>query len=145
MCVVNQWRTFLPSCKFHILVLRDTKELIQFIHGVKDKIKEDQITSTISLCTLDIKNLFPSIFKSLSLPAIKLQLEKKSYNPNEVKAVLEALEIIRDGTRVKWNDSVVRQLDGCSLGPADSCDYCDIALDFFLQLLIPKLESSLNM
>ena len=125
--------------------LRDTKELIQFIHGVNDKIKEDKITSTISLCTLDIKNMFPSIFKSLALPAIKLQLEKKSYNPNEVKAVLEALEIIRDGTRVKWNDSVVRQLDGCSLGPADSCDYCDIALDFFLQLLIPRLESSLNM
>ena len=124
--------------------LRDTKEFIQFLHDVNDQIKKKHITSTLSLCTLDIKNMFPSIFKDLAMPAIKTQLEKKAYSPVEVKAVLEALEIVRDGTRVQWDESIYKQIDGCSLGPADSCDYSDIALDSFLQLMVPRLQTSLN-
>ena len=124
--------------------LRDTKELIQFLHGVNDNIREEHITSTISICTLDIKNMFPSIFKSLAMPAIKLQLQKRGHTPAEIQAVLEALEIVRDGTRVQWDGDVIKQLDGCSLGPSDSCDYSDIALDHFLQLLVPRLEQTLN-
>ena len=36
-------------------------------------------------------------------------------------------------------------MEGCSLGPADSCDHSDIALDSFLQILIPRLETVLGM
>ena len=54
----------------------------------------------------------------------------------EEKAVVEALEIVRDGKRVKGRDEVIQQVNGCSLGPADLCDYADIALDAFLQ--VPK-------
>ena len=124
--------------------LRDTKELIQFLHGVNDNIREDHITSTISMCTLDIKNMFPSIFKDLAFPAIRLQLEKRGHSQAEVRTVLEALEIVKNGTRVYWNGSVIKQIDGCSIGPADSCDYCDIALDYLLQLVVPKLENSIG-
>ena len=70
------------------------------------------------------------------MPAIKLQLEKRGHTPAETQAVLDALEIVRDGTRVQWDGDVIKQLDGCSLGPSDSCDYSDIALDHFLQLLV---------
>ena len=80
--------------------LRDTKELIQFLHGINDKIRVDKITSPISICTLDIKNMFPSIFKNLALPAIKIQLERRSHSPEEIQAVMDALVIVRDGTRV---------------------------------------------
>ena len=89
--------------------------------------------------------MFPSIFKNLALPAIKLQLEKKGHSPREITAVLDALVIVRDGTRVQWNGEVIKQVDGCSLGLAASCDYCDIALDYFLQLLLPKLKHSFNL
>ena len=89
--------------------------------------------------------MFPSVFMDLALPAIKTQLQKRGHSSSEVKAVLDALTIVRDGTRVKWDGAVIKQVDGCSLGPADSCDYCDIALDSFLQLLIPRLEHSLNL
>ena len=122
--------------------LRDTKELVQFLHEVNDTIRADHITSTLSVCTLDIKNMFPSIYKDLALPAIRLQLEKRGHSQAEIKAVLEALEIVCDGTRVYWDGSVIKQMDGCSLGQADSCDYCDIALDYFLQLVVPKLDNS---
>ena len=88
--------------------------------------------------------MFPRIFKSLALPAIKKQLMHRGHSPAEVQAVLDALEIVRDGTRVQWRDDTIKQEDGCSLGPADSCDYCDIALDSFLQILVPRLEDCLN-
>ena len=51
--------------------LRDSKELIQFLHGVNDWIKEAKCSLPISLCTVDIKNMFPSIFKELAPPAIR--------------------------------------------------------------------------
>ena len=89
--------------------------------------------------------MFPSIFKSLALPAIKKQLLHRGHSAAEVKAVLDALEIVRDGTRVEWRDETIQQVNGCSLGPADSCDYTDIALDSFLQILVPRLEQSLDM
>ena len=41
--------------------LKDTKEFIHFLHDVNDEIKQRQIKSTISICTLDIKNMLPSI------------------------------------------------------------------------------------
>ena len=125
--------------------LRDTKEFIQFIHSFNDHIRDLKITTPISLCSVDIKNMFPSVFKTLAFPAIKQQLEKRGHSVLEIKAVLEALEIVRDGTRVKWKEDIIKQVDGCSLGPSDSCDYCDIALDSFLQLLIPRLEATLQM
>ena len=89
--------------------------------------------------------MFPSIFKNLALPAIKKQLIIKGHSANEIQAVLEALEIVGDGTRVQWRNATVRQLDGCSLGPADSCDYSDIALDSCLQSVVPKVEQELSM
>ena len=70
---------------------------------------------------------------------------KKGHSIAEVQAVNDALEIVRDGTRVQWRDDTIKQVEGCSLGPADSCDYCDIALDSFLQLMVPKLEATLNL
>ena len=124
--------------------LRDTKELIQFLHGVNDWIREAECSTPISLCTVDIKNMFPSIFKDLALPAIKKQLQKRKYSNAEIKAVMDALRIIRDGTRVRWRKEVIKQVDGCSLGPADSCDYCDISLDSLLQVLVPRLEQALE-
>ena len=123
--------------------LRDTKEFIQFVHGFNDFIRENKISSPLSLCTVDIKNMFPSIFKELAFPAIKKQLERRGHSRLEVQAVLEALEIVRDGTRVKWKEDIIKQVEGCSLGPADSCDYSDIALDSFLQILIPRLDTVL--
>ena len=89
--------------------------------------------------------MFPSIFKSLALPAIKARLVERGYKRSEVSAVLEALEIVRDGTRVQWGSSTIKQIDGCSLGPADSCDYCDISLDAFLQVVVPKIVEQLDM
>ena len=124
--------------------LRDTKELIQFLHQVNDYIKINKITTPPSLCCVDIKNMFPSIFKSLALPAVKKQLLQRGYSAAEVKAVIDALEIVRDGTRVQWREETIQQVKGCSLGPADSCDYSDIALDSFLQILVPRLEHSLD-
>ena len=124
--------------------LKDTTDLIKFIHSVNDYLRENRVSSKISICSIDIKNMFPSIFKNLALPAIKVRLVEKGYGRAEVKAVLEALEIIRDGTRVKWGLDTIKQIDGCSLGPADSCDYSDIALDAFLQVLVPKVEEALG-
>ena len=57
---------------------------------------------------------------------------------------MDALGIVRDGTRVRWRKEVIKQVDGCSLGPAVSCDYCDISLDSFLQVLVPRLEQTLK-
>ena len=53
--------------------------------------------------------------------------------------------MVRDGTRVSWKGTAIKQVEGCSLGPADSCDYSDIALDHFLQLVVPILEDRLNL
>ena len=49
---------------------------------------------------LDIKNMFPSIFKDLAFPAIRNRLSEKGYSKKEIEAVMEALKIVRDGTRV---------------------------------------------
>ena len=89
--------------------------------------------------------MFPSVFKELALPAIKEKMLNHGFGEAETKAVMAALEIIRDGTRVQWRGEIIRQLNGCSLGPSDSCDYADIALDSFLKVLVPKLESSLSL
>ena len=125
--------------------LRDTKSTIQFIHHVNDHIKKERITTAPSICCVDIKKMFPSIYKSLALPAIKKQLLQRGHSEAETRAVLDALEIVRDGTRVKWKEDTIKQINGCSLGPADSCDYADIALDDFLQMLVPRVESTLSM
>ena len=61
----------------------------------------------------------------------------------EANAVIKALEIVCDGTRVQRKGEVIKQIEGCSLGPADSCDYADISLDVFLKVLVPKLEARL--
>ena len=125
--------------------LQDTNDLVRFLHSVNDYFLENKITTEPSICTVDIKNMFPSIFKSLALPAIKARLVERGYKRSEVSAVLEALEIVRDGTRVQWGSSTIKQIDGCSLGPADSCDYCDISLDAFLQVVVPKIVEQLDM
>ena len=125
--------------------LKDTTDLIKFIHSVNDNLRENKVSTMISVCSIDIKNMFPSIFKSLAFPAIKARLVERGYGQAEVNAVLEALEIIRDGTRVKWGPDTIKQIDGCSLGPADSCDYSDIALDALLQVLVPKVEEALGL
>ena len=80
----------------------------------------------------------------MALPAIKAKLLQQGHGRAEVNAVLEALEIIRDGTRVSWRNNTIKQIDGCSLGPADSCDYSDIALDSLLQVLVPRIEEVLE-
>ena len=102
--------------------LKDTNHLVQFLHMVNDHIKENRICTSLSMCCVDIKNMFPSIYKDLAFPAIKKELNDRGYSVLEVEAVLEALRIVRDGTRVQWKGNVIKQLDGCSLGPADSCD-----------------------
>ena len=89
--------------------------------------------------------MFPSIFKDLALPAIRTRLRERGYSPPEINAVMNALEIVRDGTRVKWGLDTIKQIDGCSLGPADSCDYSDIALDALLQVVVPILEHQLEL
>ena len=45
-----------------------------------------------------------------------------------------------DSSRLK----IIKQIDGCSLGPSDSCDYAEIALDSFLRVLVPRLETKLD-
>ena len=125
--------------------LKDTNEFIKFLHTVNDYLVENKVTSMPSICSIDIKNMFPSIFKDLALPAIKSRLMQRGHGRAEVNAVLEALEIVRDGTRVKWRNDLIKQIDGCSLGPADSCDYSDIALDSFLQVVVPIIEASLGL
>ena len=125
--------------------LKDTTHLIQFLHTVNDYIVENRINSPLSICSVDIKNMFPSIYKDLAFPAIKKQLTDKGYSTREVQAVMEGLRIVRDGTRINWKGQTVKQLDGCSLGPADSCDYSDISLDAFLQVVVPKIEESLGL
>ena len=124
--------------------LKDTKDFITFIHDVNTFISANNITSPPIICSIDIKNMFPSIFKDLALPAIKQRLLGHGFSTDESNAVVSALEIVRDGTRALWRDEVVRQKDGCSLGPSDSCDYADIALDAFLQVLVPRLECQLK-
>ena len=78
------------------------------------------------------------------MPAIMQRLLAHGFSRNESKAVVEALEIARDDKRVKWRDEVIQQVNGCSLGPADFCDYADIALDAVLQVLVPRIESQLE-
>ena len=125
--------------------LKDTNHLVQFLHTVNDYIKDNRICTSLSMCCVDIKNMFPSIYKDLAFPAIRKKLNDRGHSSHEIEAVLEALRIVRDGTRVQWKGDVVKQLDGCSLGPADSCDYSDIALDAFLEVVVPKLETMLNL
>ena len=125
--------------------LQDTTDLIKFLHSVNDYFIENKVTALPSICSIDIKNMFPSIFKSLALPSIKARLVERGYKRTEINAVLEALEIVRDGTRVKWGKDTIKQHDGCSLGPADSCDYCDISLDAFLQVVVPKIATLLDL
>ena len=125
--------------------LKDTTHLIQFLHMVNDYIVERRITDRLNICSVDIKNMFPSIFKDLALPAVKKQLKERGHKNEEIEAVIEALKIVRDGTRVSWFGSTIKQLDGCSLGPADSCDYCDIALNALLEKVVPKIVDRLGM
>ena len=125
--------------------LQDTTDLIKFLHSVNDYFMENKVTNIPSICSIDIKNMFPSIFKSLAFPSIKARLVERGYKRTEVNAVLEALEIVRDGTRVQWGSDTIKQHDGCSLGPADSCDYCDISLDAFLQVVVPKIGTLLDL
>ena len=124
--------------------LKDTNCFIKFLHSVNDHLVENRVTAVPSICSIDIKNMFPSIFKDLALPAIKSRLLQRGHKRAEVNAVLEALEIVRDGTRVQWRNDTIKQIDGCSLGPADSCDYSDIALDSLLQVLVNKIEELLG-
>jgi hypothetical protein len=124
--------------------LKDTQDFITFIHNVNTFISANNITSPPIICSIDIKNMFPSLFKDLALPAIKQRLLGHDFLTDESNAVVSALEIVRDGTRVLWRDEVVRQKDRCSLGPSDSCDYADITLDAFLQVLVPRLECQLK-
>ena len=124
--------------------LKDTKTFVQFLHQVNDYIEIQKIQTPPLICSIDIKNMFPSIFKDLAFPAIQNQLAGLGYSKKEIEAVLEGLKIVRDGTRVKWKEYTVKQMDGCSLGPADSCDYSDIALDAFLQIVVPKIEEALD-
>ena len=125
--------------------LKDTTHLIRFLHTVNDFILERRISDRLNICSVDIKNMFPSIYKDLAFPAIKKHLKSRGHSNWEIEAVIEALRIVRDGTRVGWKGSVIKQLDGCSLGPADSCDYCDIALNDLLEVLVPKVASTLGL
>ena len=45
--------------------LQDTNDLVRFLHSVNDYLLENKITEEPSICTVDIKNMFPSIFKNL--------------------------------------------------------------------------------
>ena len=105
----------------------------------------NKVSTPPKIAAIDIKNMFPSVFLNLALPAITERLLNHGFGEAESPAVLAALELVWDGTRVKWRDDVIRQINGCSLGPADSCDYADIALDGFLKVLVPRLESSLGL
>ena len=125
--------------------LKDTTDFVRFLHSVNDYLLENRVTDIPSICSIDIKNMFPSIFKSLAFPAIRARLHQRGYGRAEVNAVIEALEIVRDGTRVQWRSETIKQIDGCSLGPADSCDYSDIALDAFLQTVVPLIEETLDL
>ena len=51
--------------------LKDTKDFITFIHDVNTFISANNITSPPIIYSIDIKKMFPSIFKDLALPAIK--------------------------------------------------------------------------
>ena len=91
--------------------LRETTEFIAFVHDVNtyNYIIRNKIVTPPNFCAIDIKNISPSIFNCCNASLIMQRLLANGFSRDYSKAVVEALEIVRDGTRVMWRDEVIRQ------------------------------------
>ena len=78
--------------------------------------------------------MFPNIPKEMGMAQCKIELDKRDGGlPTE--SVLELIELTLDYNISQFDGEWYRQTFGTAIGPHNACDYADIAMTFFDNLI----------
>ena len=83
---------------------------------------------SILMCSFDIVQMFPNITKEIGLPACRKHLDKRDRKIFSSDCITEGIEITLDHNLTTFGDEMYRQIKGTAMGPANACDYADIAM-----------------
>ena len=109
--------------------LRDRNDLLYKLHLLNESGTLNG--KTVYHVTLDVESMFPSISKDMGLPACRKHLDKRENKLFSTECVIDALEITLDNNITKFNNKCYVQTSGTAMGPNNACDYADVALDDF--------------
>ena len=76
----------------------------------------------------DVEAMFPSIPKDMGLAECKAQLGTRE-DGLSTDCVMEALKITVENNLTEFDGELYRQMKGAGIGPNNSSQYCDIAMN----------------
>ena len=115
-----------------------------FLEEVNNYMWSNNIQQKPIIYSMDVKNFFPSVPKTLALPAITKTLQKRKLSNREISAVVDGLRLVRDGNFFRWRNQFYNQISGCALGDPDSCSYTDITMAALLDTMVPACQAAVS-
>lgn len=114
----------LPNLKH---VIKDGNEFLRMI----DELNENDFVGKnpdIIHVSWDVEAMFPSIPKDMGLAECKAQLGTRE-DGLSTDCVMEALKITLENNLTEFDGELYRQIKGAGIGPNNSSQYCDIAMN----------------
>ena len=122
--------------------LEDTSELLRKLETYNEKRNSEENPKPIILCTWDIESMFPNITNELGLSACRELLEKRTTKEPSTNCLIDAILISLEENIAEFDNIVVTQIYGTTMGRHHSCSYADIAVDKAIDQKV--MESSFN-
>ena len=88
------------------------------------------------MVSFDVVKMFPSIPKILGINECRKKLNNREDQSMPTACVIEALELTLDYNLSQFDDDWYRQTEGTAMGPHNSCEYADITMSWFDEIVM---------
>ena len=123
---------------------RDTKHIHQIITQLNRQWQHlGGLPESAKQVAADVRKLFPSVDNAMGIPVVKRLLQSNPHPeglPTEL--IIEALTICLEDNFCEFCGSYYKGNSGSQMGPAHSCDYCDIFVGELDEDLVENLETN---
>ena len=135
---VEQLSTFVEKYLHNIATSLDyvAKDSTDFLNEIEEfNSRFDNSLDNVTLVTLDITSMFPSIDNEMGIEACRELLNKRHNKFPSTNCIIDALKIILENNISYFNKKIYRQRKGSAIGPHHACSYADIAMCIFDALI----------
>ena len=121
----------LKKCKIPYIIV-DSPD---FLRKIDDLNSSEKLTGkNIIHVSVDVVNMFPNIPREFGIAeSTKLLDERSEPILLSTACIVEGLKITLDNNIANFNGTTYKQLQGTAMGPKNSCNYADIAMNYIDQ------------
>ena len=114
-------------------VIRDTSQFLRVLEDVK---RRGPLPNGCKLVTIDVVDMFASLDSDDGLRITESFLNKRQTQIPSTSCILDALRICLDSNCSQFGDIFVKQHKGAATGPKYVCDYADLAMSNYDNLIV---------